>query len=60
MPSNISRKYAIVGLGVVAGLQPHRTQRLVAAEAARLAIEDAGLKHTDIEGAVDLCDSNSL
>jgi hypothetical protein len=33
-----SRKYAVVGLGVVAGPQPNRTRRQVAAEAVRLAI----------------------
>lgn len=49
-----SGKYAIVGLGVVAGPQPHRTERMVAAEAARLAIEDAGLTRADIGGAIDL------
>ena len=35
-------RYAITGLGVVAGPQPDKSQRVVAAEAARLAIEDAG------------------
>jgi acetyl-CoA acetyltransferase len=49
-----SAKYAIVGLGVVAGPQPEHTQRLVAAEAARLAIEDAGLQLSDVDGAIDL------
>ena len=49
-----SGKYAIVGLGVVAGAQPDRSERMIAAEAARLAIEDAGLTRKDITGAVDL------
>ncbi len=49
-----SGKYAIVGLGVVAGAQPDRSERMVAAEAARLAMIDAGLKRTDIGGAIDL------
>ena len=49
-----SGKYAIVGLGVVAGPQPDRTERMIAAESARLAIMDAGLKRTDIGGAIDL------
>jgi hypothetical protein len=49
-----SGKYAIVGLGVVAGPQPDRSERMVAAEAARRAIEDAGLARKDIGGAIDL------
>ncbi len=49
-----SGKYAIVGLGVIAGPQPGRSERVLAAEAARLAIEDAGLKRSDIDGAVDM------
>jgi acetyl-CoA acetyltransferase len=49
-----SGKYAIVGLGVVAGPQPGRSERMVAAEAARLAIEEAGLARKDIDGAIDL------
>ena len=49
-----SGKYAIVGLGVIAGHQPDRSERMLGAEAARLAIEDAGLTRKDIGGAVDL------
>jgi acetyl-CoA acetyltransferase len=49
-----SGKYAIVGLGVIAGHQPDRSERIVGAEAARLAIEDAGLTRKDIGGAIDL------
>ncbi|MBP1881976.1 thiolase family protein [Sinorhizobium mexicanum] len=49
-----SGKYAIVGLGVVAGPQPDRSERMIAAEAARLAIADAGLTRADIGGAIDL------
>ena len=49
-----SGKYAIIGLGVIAGPQPDRHQRMVAAEAARLAIVDAGLTPADIGGAIDL------
>ena len=47
-----SGKYAIVGLGVIAGHQPDRSERMLGAEAARLAIEDAGLTRKDIGGAV--------
>ncbi|MBB4189476.1 thiolase family protein [Sinorhizobium terangae] len=49
-----SGKYAIVGLGVIAGPQPDRSERMIAAEAARLAIADAGLTRADIGGAIDL------
>jgi hypothetical protein len=49
-----SRKYAVVGLGVVAGPQPNRTRRQVAAEAVRLAIADGGLKRQDIDGAIEV------
>ncbi|MFI6350308.1 thiolase family protein [Streptomyces sp. NPDC050560] len=45
---------AIAGLGVVAGPQQGRSQRMMAAEAARLAVEDAGLRVSDIDGAIDL------
>jgi acetyl-CoA acetyltransferase len=49
-----SGKFAIAGLGVVAGHQPDRSERMLAAEATRLAMEDAGLKPKDIGGAIDL------
>jgi acetyl-CoA acetyltransferase len=38
----------------VAGPQADRSERMVAAEAARLAIKDAGLTPKDIDGAIDL------
>ncbi|MEV7005109.1 thiolase family protein [Streptosporangium sp. NPDC051022] len=46
-------QYAIVGLGIVHGPQPGRTRRILAAEAARLAIVDAGLAREDIDGTMD-------
>jgi hypothetical protein len=49
-----SGKYAIVGLGVVAGHQPDYSERMVASEATRLAIADAGLTPKQIGGAIDL------
>ena len=55
MPKHASSgQYAIVGLGVVAGPQQDHSERMVAAEAARLAIKDAGLTPKDIDGAIDL------
>jgi acetyl-CoA acetyltransferase len=49
-----SGKYAIIGLGVIAGQQPDKSERMIAAESARLAIEDAGLTTKDVFGAIDL------
>ena len=48
-------QYAIVGIGLTGtvGDHPNVTARLMQAEAARLAIEDAGLKPQDIDGAVN-------
>ncbi len=47
-------KYAIVGLGMITGPQPGRSARLLEAEAARLAIEDAGLERSQVNGAVQM------
>ena len=52
--TNSQPDLAIAGLGVVVGPQPDHSQRMMAAEAARLAIADAGLKISDIDGALDL------
>src|SRR4051812_6814629 len=48
------KRCAIVGLGMLTGSQEGKTARLLEAEAARLAIEDAGLKRSDINGAVQM------
>jgi len=49
-----SGKYAIVGLGVIAGNQPGRSERMLGAEAARLAIQDAGISPDEIGVALDV------
>lgn len=52
--SGFKKKYAIVGLGVTkVGHMPGYSGRTLQAEAARLAIEDAGLKREDIDGAIN-------
>ncbi len=45
---------AVVGLGSVRDAPPGTSQRMMAAEAARRAISDAGLSISDIDGALDL------
>ena len=45
-------RIAIIGLGMLTGPQPGRTARMLEAEATRLAIEDAGLRRDEINGAV--------
>ncbi len=52
---DFSRRYAIAGLGLVTGpFAEEVTARAAEAEAARLAIEDAGLRREDADGAVQL------
>lgn len=52
--SDFRRKFAIVGLGVTkVGHLPQYTGITLQTEAARLAIEDAGLKREDIDGAIN-------
>ena len=46
-------KFAIAGLGVVNGVGLGRSSRTLQAEAALLAIQDAGLKTSDIDGAIN-------
>src|SRR5438067_69560 len=51
--TDFSRKYAIVGMGMVTGPFPEDvTARAAETEAARQAIEDAGLRREDVDGAV--------
>ncbi len=53
--SDLSRKYAIVGLGLVTGpFAEGVTARAAETEAARLAIADAGLRREDVDGALQL------
>ncbi|MBI4331548.1 MAG: thiolase family protein [Chloroflexi bacterium] len=54
VPARLNHQYAIVGLGVTkVGHVPGFSGRALAAEAARMAIEDAGLRNEDIDGAID-------
>ncbi len=53
MPHSFSGKYAIVGLGALVGRFPGRSARALEVEAVRLAIEDAGLQRSDIDGAIN-------
>jgi acetyl-CoA acetyltransferase len=53
--SDFAGKFAIVGTGIVSGPFPEGlTLRSAEAEAARLAIEDAGLRRDQIDGAIQL------
>ena len=53
MPHSFSRKYAIAGMGVLAGRFPGKSARSLEVEPVRLAIEDAGLRREDIDGAIN-------
>ncbi len=50
----LRKKLSIVGLGLLAGRFPERSSRSLQAEAARLAIEDAGLTVDLVDGGIDL------
>jgi acetyl-CoA acetyltransferase len=50
----LNRKFAIAGLGLLAGRYPGHSLRSLQSEAARLAIADAGLKPIQVNGAIDL------
>lgn len=47
------QKFAIVGTGLLHGRFPGKTSRALQAEAARLAILDAGLEPKDIDGSIN-------
>jgi acetyl-CoA acetyltransferase len=48
------KRTAIVGMGLITGPQPGRTVRRLEAEATRMAMEDAGLRRDQINGAIQL------
>jgi acetyl-CoA acetyltransferase len=50
----LNGKFAIVGQALIAGRFPDHSARSLQAEAARLAIEDAGLSTSQVDGAIDL------
>jgi acetyl-CoA acetyltransferase len=54
MKGELKNQFAIVGFGMVTNREVGVTGRTLQVEATRLAIEDAGLKGMDIDGAIDL------
>jgi len=54
MAKALKNSVAIVGAGILAGHYLERSGRLLQAEAARLAIADAGLEVRDVDGAIDV------
>lgn len=48
------KRYAVVGMGLITGRDLGQSGRMLQAEAARLAIEDAGLDRSQVKGAIDL------
>lgn len=53
MTASFARRFALVGLGVVAGRFPDRSARTLQVEAARRAIDDAGLARNEIDGSIN-------
>jgi acetyl-CoA acetyltransferase len=53
MQAGSNRQFAIVGLGVVNGRGLGLSSRMLAAEATRRAIADAGLNRSDVDGAIN-------
>lgn len=53
MTSSSNRQFAIAGLGVINGRGLGKSGRTLQAEAARLAIEDAGLRRDQVDGAIN-------
>lgn len=53
MARGFAGKYAIVGMGVLAGRFPGQSALALQTEAARRAIEDAGLRRQDVDGAIN-------
>src|SRR4051794_41001782 len=53
MAHQFSGKYAIVGMGMLTGRFPDKSARSLQVEAVRRAIEDAGLRRQDIDGAIN-------